>query len=640
MATIVHVIPSPPDEAEVIGLTEIGPRQSTPDHLGIAYDFEPARPAMSAPLRPTSSPTLHQALLSHHPNERPASSLGPGSSIASWRPRTYQRWKSPALMVVFFLVGFGLSLCHCVFYPSLNGQIVGDSYRQEEKLRVGTACAFLAQLALTSSVWKSYTQWLWRAVYSSNTWTVQGLNKAFSVETSPFALLSPKMFKNFKLGAVMGFFAWCLILPPFFTPATLFVYPSGEVVTAKEQVPYLAIANSSAGSEFAYSPPMNSSTTKFKDDTSRIFTGPRTILTLLASAAASRGEILPIAAPSNHSAYSIDFYGPIVQCKDANATTVALMDRLLRQHMAVPKGTARQVDSAYFGFVPAFNSTGDLVALSEPRYQGPSNAANELWMTFQQYVLDSKRGRVRTRAWQVCRLHNATYDLRFEWDRGVQNLTGSYKVGETVGFPRDRPGDVSDMASHAYAAFMWALTDHLVGSFAWFKQGNISGTNDNSGLGRAAQFGAIESPIRQTSVLGSVDLDVFFDFNAIYGLYASDNEKSLSRQRLQDKALAKNRTLAVLIEELSFNTTVTLLYNRLLTDNSTREVTRWNDVNRYGYLATSLFIPYALANLIAFAAVVLGIVSFYYEAFPDKTFQDIASAAADPHVIRILQRDS
>ncbi|KAJ4175882.1 hypothetical protein NW767_015638 [Fusarium falciforme] len=493
-------------------------------------------------------------------------------------------------------------------------------------LSVGTAFSFLAQLALTSSVWKSYTQWLWRAVYSKK-WSVRGLNKAFSVDTAPSSLLSRDMVINFKLGAVMAFLAWCLILPAFFTPAALFVYPSTDVVTAEEQVPYLAMANGTAGNEFAYSPPWNSTTTKFKDDTSRIFTGPRTILTLLSTATACSGEILPIEAPSNHSVYSIDFYGPIVQCQGANSTVIPLINSLLKEYMAAPKSKALQHDSAYFGFVPAVNSTGDLVALSQPRYQEPSNGTNELWMTFQRYVFNETGHRVRTRAWQVCRLYNATYDLRLEWDHGVQSVTGSYTVYEEVGFPRDGPNEVSNMASHAYAAFMWALTDQLVGSFAWFRQENISDTNPSPGA--AAQFGSIESPIRQNSVLGSVDLDVFFDFNGIYGLYVSDNETDMSAQRLQDKSLARNRTLAVLIEELSFNMTCSY--------NATRNVTRWNDVNRYGYIATSLFVPYALANLIAIMAVVLGMMSFLRDGtFPDKTFQDIANAASHPHIVPII----
>ncbi|KAF7554093.1 hypothetical protein G7Z17_g3162 [Cylindrodendrum hubeiense] len=211
-------------------------------------------------------------------------------------------------------------------------------------------------------------------------------------------------------------------------------------------------------------------------------------MALLASATASRGEILPIKAPSNHSAYPIDFYGPIVNCQDANETTVNLIDRLLQEHMAMPKGIAQQIDSGYFGFVPEINSTGDLVALSQPRYQGPSIATNELWMTFQRYIFNSTGHRSRARMWQVCRLHNATYDLRLEWDRGIQKVHGSYEVNEEVGFPSDNPGDISDMANHAYAAFMWVLTDQLVGSLGWYKKHGSGADTEPETL---AQFGAI-----------------------------------------------------------------------------------------------------------------------------------------------------
>jgi hypothetical protein len=71
--------------------------------------------------------------------------------------------------------------------------------------------------------------------------------------------------------------------------------------------------------------------------------------------------------------------------------------------------------------------------------------------------------------------------------------------------------------------------------------------------------------------------------------------------------------------------------------NATRNVTRWNSVNRYGYIATSLFVPYALANLIAIITVVLGMLSFLRDGtFPDKTFQDIANAASHPHIVPII----
>jgi hypothetical protein len=79
-------------------------------------------------------------------------------------------------------------------------QIISD-------LRHGTAFAFLTQLALTASVWTSYTQWLWRTVKKKQ-WTIDGLNKAFSVDLAPTSILNADMFRNFKIGTFIAFFTW------------------------------------------------------------------------------------------------------------------------------------------------------------------------------------------------------------------------------------------------------------------------------------------------------------------------------------------------------------------------------------------------------------------------------------------------
>jgi hypothetical protein len=99
----------------------------------------------------------------------------------------------------------------------------------------------------------------------------------------------------------------------------------------------------------------------------------------------------------------------------------------------------------------------------------------------------------------------------------------------------------------------------LVGAFSWFVD------EDRSKPFLFPEFGVIDTPLQRTSLLGSVDLDVFFDLNKNKGWKKDENTTQLSDQRLQDKALAKNRTLAVLIEELSFNMTVSLLHNEILT---------------------------------------------------------------------------
>ncbi|KAH0538880.1 hypothetical protein FGG08_004536 [Glutinoglossum americanum] len=395
-----------------------------------------------------------------------------------------------------------------------------------------------------------------------------------------------------------------------------------NMVEVEQSVPYLAIADSNSSHKFAYSPPYNNET-KSADDGSRTFNGPRTILTLISTATASLGQILPINAPYNHSTYSVRFFGPVVRCDMANSSAAARMDNLLQAKMATSPGIAKETVNVYYAFVPAFNTTGELIALSKPRLQSPSNATNQLWMTFLRYAIDPGGNRIKERRYQVCQLYNASYDLKLEWDRGFQNATGSYGVLEEVRFPNDKSDVVSDLPQHSYSAFMWALTDLLVGAFSWFVESNQS------------QFGAIDTTVPRTSLLGSSDLDVFFDLNKNN---EDSDETQLSDQRLQDKALAKNRTLGVLIEELSFNMTVSLMHNELLNHNTTAKVTRWDSVNRYGYNPYGLFIPYALANLFTLITVLLGIVSYSHNGvLPDKKFQDIVSAAEDPRIIHVAR---
>jgi hypothetical protein len=337
------------------------------------------------------------------------------------------------------------------------------------------------------------------------------------------------------------------------------VYPSTNTVGVEQPVPYLAIADKSIGRFFAYSPPLNSGVGS-ADNGSNILSGPRTILTLISTATASLGQILPIRAPYyNNSTYSIKFFSPIVQCDTANSSVVTRIDDLLQDMMANSLGTAKETINVYYAFVPAFNATGDLIALSQPRLQSPSNSTNQLWMTFLRYAIDSGGNRIQERHYQVCQLYNATYDLKFKWERGFQDVTGSYKALEEVNFPNDKPDVVSDMSQHSYSAFMWALTDQLVGTFSWFVESN------RSNIHQPPEFGIIDTAISHTSLLGSSDLDVFFNLDKNKGWGGGTNDTQISDQRLQDKALAKNRTLDVLIEELSFNTTVSLLHNELLT---------------------------------------------------------------------------
>ncbi|RYN25391.1 hypothetical protein AA0115_g7678 [Alternaria tenuissima] len=521
-----------------------------------------------------------------------------------------------------------MSMAHCIFYPKLKDQVVGKSDQQEEKIRFGTGFAFLAQICLGASVWTACTQWLWRTLMKKDM-TFEVLNSAFGAETSVLSFLNFEMWKRLKVGSTIAFLAWGLLIPPFFTPATLYIFESTQVEHINAAMPHPSIANVSAAHLFTYSPPSIRGTKQYENDVNRIFTGPRTVMNLLATATSSLGEILPLDLPFNNSAYSINFYAPVIKCGDANDTERYAIDGLLKEEMNAIHGTLNETASAYFSFVPTYNSTGSLTAVSHPRRQIPSTPMNELWMTFLRPEINGQGERVKTRHYQICRPHNASYNLEISQYHGLQNVSVEYEVGETIPFPNEKPNEISNMTQHAYTAFMWTVCDQLVGKLAWMDDTSIKDEQQAT-----AQFGIIDSPIQHTSLLGSVDFDAYFEFDEEKELYKDQNMSTafdLSDQRLKDKAMARNRTLDILIEELSSNLTVSMMHNRLLTDMTNTTVKLTTDVNRYNYKAYGLFVPYALANAFALVCVILGLTSYVRDgAMPGKKVQDYVQAMHDP----------
>ena len=156
----------------------------------------------------------------------------------------------------------------------------------------------------------------------------------------------------------------------------------------------------------------------------------------------------------------------------------------------------------------------------------------------------------------MCQLYNATYNINLTFEEGSQTIQDQgTRILNLVDYPdADAPVSTDLMVQHAYSAFMWALTDLLVGSMGIFTEETSNSSNV------LTNFGEITTQIEHTSLLGSSDLDAYFDSN--HALHSSNSV--VSDQRLQDIVLAKNRTLDVLIEELAYNTTLSFMNSNLL----------------------------------------------------------------------------
>src|SRR5579871_593872 len=119
----------------------------------------------------------------------------------------------------------------------------------------------------------------------------------------------------------------CLPISALITPATLFVDPSNSTQTIIAPVRRLEMSGADQTGRFTYSVPINGPDNN--DTASQLFLGPRTIISRFSVATATLGEILPIPPPFANASYQIQFYGPTVQCGDANSSVAAIIDELV-----------------------------------------------------------------------------------------------------------------------------------------------------------------------------------------------------------------------------------------------------------------------------------------------------------------------
>lgn len=108
------------------------------------------------------------------------------------------------------------------FLPLLNEKKVLGEQEQQWALRIGTGLAFMVKVALVASVGLAYTQRLWLTV-GKRSITLQDLDDAFSLTTSPFSFFSGPVLRKAKVLCVLAICTWIIPLVALITPATLSV---------------------------------------------------------------------------------------------------------------------------------------------------------------------------------------------------------------------------------------------------------------------------------------------------------------------------------------------------------------------------------------------------------------------------------
>ncbi|KAL9036563.1 MAG: hypothetical protein Q9214_006077 [Letrouitia sp. 1 TL-2023] len=477
-------------------------------------------------------------------------------------------WISPVTMVATCLSGCGCALALHRYYSSLNHNTVGNYEDQQRALRIGTALAFIAQVCLVVSVQYAQIQWLWRSL-ENRLLSIRAVNSAFNATQTLWSYTNFEMLSKLPLASVLALVGWLLPIGTVFTPATLSVQAvvRNRVLTAN--VPTLRISQASFYKYFAYFVSMQDA----GGNELERFLGPRTLLNRLAIATATTGEILPITPPFSNLTYEQTFFGPCVKCLSANETIVAQIDAANDRRKSALEPSKREVQNYYWAFVPAFEGTDKALPSQQVEAANLSDAdgalrsSNQLWLRYPR-LKDGDISFDVTEAirpqYLVCELHNASFNVNFTWINGIQTLDiVDLHVLGPVPYPVSSSSySAADKEIFAFSAFQHALGNQLTGSIGFFQDSQA--TNDEvNGTVANRTYSELNSKIASTLLLGSAEFNSFFSMN--YALTGNTNrDQPFSKARLEDMALARNRTLQVLIEELASNITLGLMSNTLL----------------------------------------------------------------------------
>lgn len=336
------------------------------------------------------------------------------------------------------------------------------------------------------------------------------------------------------------------------------------------KVPKLNIDDPSSLQRFSYT--LNDTITSLQK-----FLGPRTIVRRFATATATTGEILLLPPPATNATYNQTLYAPYVQCSNSSVDERQILDGMIaRFNTTLTSSSTKLVTLDYFAAIPALSNLQDtkqpIQIANLTDVDGALYASNQLLIRLLDYTPSLNFSSSSERRYLTCQLFNTSYTAHFSWNNGLQNVNvSSVSILNPVPYPNveSDPSPLSQVST-SYSAVMLALAEQLTGSVAFYQ-------SSTSSINRT--YSSIRSQIAQTVLLGSSDFNNHFKQNHMLGqnygdtyLESTDSNSisdtdplsGFSDQRLQDIAHARNRSLHMLISELSKNVTLSLLADSLL----------------------------------------------------------------------------
>ncbi|KAE8441017.1 hypothetical protein EG329_006108 [Mollisiaceae sp. DMI_Dod_QoI] len=303
--------------------------------------------------------------------------------------------------------------------------------------------------------------------------------------SNPLGFLSVELWANAKFALIIALAVWCMALAGVTPPGTLAVVPGHFNSSTLTSLP-----------SFNWSSPNWIHISNMTP-----FPAPK-VLTLAMQAAESM-QIVPISPPSTNTSYSLRFYGPALQCEQANDTQIPIFQYYSSAlsnggEMIMTQSTFETNDtnginlygidalpypfmlqfSAFAPMLPERNENLGILADASRLNDGDFDQFNDWNMDIQadfntSYLTNPTTGITPLQLWVqtanqsfVCTLMNSSYEVDFEYVLGDQKVTPSNVTYlEPLYVGSDVESLMFDSLDHyAYLAVFVSMTNMLSGN--------------------------------------------------------------------------------------------------------------------------------------------------------------------------------
>ncbi|TVY47725.1 hypothetical protein LOCC1_G002396 [Lachnellula occidentalis] len=538
------------------------------------------------------------------------------SKLAQWGIRWH---REPVHIFFFFVGGVGLAVGHHFLYAHLEGRIVSDDTFSQEAIKLaGNAFVVSVLAAMKVAIKESYNQYAWTLV-KKKPLQVKTLNNLFSLTSQLSSFWSFHLIREAWLAYLLGALPWLIFLGGLFPAATLSVAPASRASHNDTGSVPLPEYNSLS---WAQAEGVHTDNTL----------APSALLLKVATETAFNAAVLPPPAPSFNSSFSVQFYGPTVQCNSTTSAEQTLFDVFTQNYQ-------RESSTFTAQNLPAEDTVDNLLVMSSfnPTADAGNLAATYILNRFNNWNVSDITSRVpNTQASQlwlqsaeraiICSVVNASFEVTFNYTNGngrvthqhiqiqpntinaVPLRTKSSALALQFGMPYGSQDDVTGLAAssvdpkglvpyvQAAEATFLSLTNILNGNVTLVNASH--GCVNNCGDGHFA-LQQSSSRILQTGLKACDEIAN----NYWYRKFGHGSNFASSPNT------CRNRTLDRAIEDLANNITISTLSSTDFTYKSNGRIDFLDTHNVYVYNRTNLIISYGTVIIVSLAAVCIGVAS-------------------------------